>query len=172
MKKTLRLILFLVIQFLSSICIIQTTQCQTTHFSRSYHFAVLQGLHFGTFTVQCPGNCNTLKVEWDGKRSCSGGIILLPAAPVAHPAEFEIWLPFGRNVVITYSQNAILTGKNGETLQLDLGPTDKGEHPVLSSPGNDLTVTIPLKMGGTLHIPANASPGVYTGEFEVSLHQE
>ncbi|MFA5297518.1 MAG: DUF4402 domain-containing protein [Lutibacter sp.] len=138
---------------------------------RSITVQATQALHFGTFALSGGGD-GVVTVGYDGNRSAITNILLSNLSPIAQPAIFEIKLCQGRNVTITYSPTAILTGSNGGTMTLDIGPTEKGasgdEFPV----DNNCNFITILRVGGTLHIPSTSPTGVYTGNFEISFDQE
>lgn len=131
----------------------------------------IQGLNFGTFTIIPPGD-GSVTVDQDGRRSSSGNIVLLPSPPVSHPAIFEVRLIPGRHVTFTYPEKIVLTGSGGEALVLIPGLTDRGDNPMRSVPGGVAETVFQIRLGGTLFIPANITPGLFSGRFEVSLHQE
>ena len=129
-----------------------------------------QDLYFGTLCVTGVGG--TAKLGYDGSRTSTGGITLLPMAPTARPAIFEIKLCSGRNVSISFSPNIILTGDNGGSLILDLGPTERGPSGSSFATTSDCSFITPLRVGGTLHIPGTAIPGIYSGSFDMTFNQE
>ena len=49
-----------------------------------------QSIHFGTLSTF--GSGGTVVVGWDGSRTSTGDIVLIPISPVAQPAIFEIKL--------------------------------------------------------------------------------
>jgi hypothetical protein len=130
-----------------------------------------QAIHFGTFCVT-GGSGGTVTVGYEGSRSSSGSITLLSMAPTARPAIFDIKLCQGRSVNITFAPNAILTGSNGGSLVLDIGPTEKGPNGASFAVNNDCNFITPLRVGGTLHIPGTALPGTYSGSFSITFNQE
>lgn len=91
-------------------------------------------------------------------------------APTAQPAIFEIYHCPGGNISITFDATTTLTGSNGGSLTLDIGPTDKGPNGS-SFTTNDCIIT-PLRVGGTLHIPGTAISGTYTGSFAITVNQQ
>jgi hypothetical protein len=93
-------------------------------------------------------------------------------APIAQPAIFEVKLCQGRNVIITFSATTILTGSNGGSLTLNIGPTEKGISSANFTTNSDCNFVTPLRVGGTLNIPGTAIPGNYTGSFEITFNQE
>jgi len=138
---------------------------------RSLTVTAAQAIHFGTVCVT-GGAGGTVTVGYDGTRSFTGSIALLSAAPIAQPAIFEIKLCQGRNVIITFSATTTLTGSNGGSLTLDIGPTEKGINGAIFATNSDCNFITPLRVGGTLHIPGTALPGTYTGSFDITFNQE
>jgi len=130
-----------------------------------------QSIHFGTLCVT-GGEGGTVTVGYDGNRSSSGSIALLAMAPVAQPAIFEVKLCEGRNIIISFSPNTILTGSKGGTLTLDIGPTEKGITNASFATNSDCNFITPLRVGGTLHVPGTAISGSYTGSFAITFNQE
>jgi len=130
-----------------------------------------QPIHFGTFCVT-GGAGGTVTVGYDGSRTSDGNIVLLPIAPIAQPAIFEIKLCQGRNVIITYETTTTLTGSKGGSLILDIGPTEKGVNNASFTTNSDCNFITPLRVGGTLHVPGIAPSGTYTGSFNITFNQE
>lgn len=135
---------------------------------RSVTIAATQAIDFGRFCVT--GSGGTITLGWDGSRISTGGIALI-SSPTAQPAIFEIKLCQGRNVTITYASTATLTGSNGGTLTLDIGPTEKGVSGSSFPTNGDCNFITPLRVGGTLHIPGTTVPGIYTGSFDITFTQ-
>jgi Domain of unknown function (DUF4402) len=138
---------------------------------RSLTVTATQSIHFGTICVT-GGAGGTVTVGYDGSRSSIGNIALLPAAPASQPAIFEIKLCQGRNVIITFSASTTLSGSNGGSLTLDIGPTEEGVNGSSFSTNSDCNFITPLRVGGTLHIPGAVIPGTYTGSFDITFNQE
>ena len=136
---------------------------------RSITITPTQSINFGTFCVT--GSGGTITVDWQGNRSSTGGIIIL-ASSTAQPAIFEIKLCQGRNVIITFDATTSLTGSNGGSLTLDIGPTEKGINGASFPTISDCNFITPLRVGGTLHVPGTAVPGIYTGVFDITFNQE
>jgi hypothetical protein len=130
-----------------------------------------QAIHFGTFALN-GGAGGTVTVTYDGIRTSTGGIILLPNAPVAQPAIFEIKLCQGRNVIISFDATTVLTGENGGSMILDIGPTEKGINNASFATNSDCNFTTPLRVGGTLHVPGSAISGGYSGNLYITFNQE
>jgi len=130
-----------------------------------------QSIHFGTFISTPAGGSVT--VGFDGSRTSSGGITLLSVPPFAQPAIFEIKLCAGRNVSISFAPTTILTGSNGGTLTLDIGPTEKGPNGSSFPTIGDCNFITPLRVGGTLNVPSGTIfPGIYSGSFDLTFIQE
>jgi hypothetical protein len=136
---------------------------------RSITVIATQALDFGRVCVS--GSGGTVTVGWDGSRTTTGGAVFA-ATPNAQPAIFEIKLCQGRNVIITFTPSTTLTGSNGGSLTVDIGPTEKGGNNAVFSTNNDCNFITPLRVGGTLHIPGTVIPGIYTGGFEMTFNQE
>lgn len=127
-----------------------------------------QSIDFGTFCVTGAG---TITVDYTGSVTTNGGVISVDQSSVT-PAIFEVKLCEGRTVTQDYDYSVWLDGSNGGQLELIIGPTEYGidgaEFPVTSD-CNFITV---IRVGGTLNVPANAVPGVYTSSFPMNFTQE
>lgn len=130
-----------------------------------------QAIHFGTIAVT-GGSGGTVTVGYDGSRSSSGEILLCSVAPISKAAIFEIKLCEGRNVSITFDATTILTGSNGGTLTLNIGPTDRGGGGAIFATNGDCNFITILRVGGTLHIPGTAIAGAYSGSFEITFNYQ
>ncbi len=149
---------------------VNTSYSQPSLPQRSITVTPVQAICFGTLAVNA--SSGTVSVDYSGSRFSSGGVTLLNMSPSAQPAIFEIKLCQGRNVIITYSATITLYGSNGGTLTMDIGPTEKGGYGSIFPTLSDCNFITPLRVGGTLHIPANAVPGNYTGSFTITFNQE
>ena len=130
-----------------------------------------QSINFGTYFVNGTGG-GTVSIGWDGSRTSTGNIVLLNITPFAQPAIFEIKLSQGNTVSFSYFPTGILTGSNGGTLSFDIGPTEKGINGSSFTVNTNSNYLTPFKVGGTLHIPANAIQGTYSGNFDITFQQE
>jgi len=131
----------------------------------------IQPIHFGTICVTGPGG--TVALGYDGQRSSTGNVLLLPVAPIAQPAIFEMKICEGGTFTLTFDATTILTNSNNKsTLAMDIGPTEKGINGASITINSDCINMTPLRVGGTLHIPDLAIPGIYSGSFAVTLNQE
>jgi hypothetical protein len=91
---------------------------------------------------------------------------------MAKAAVYQVKICDGRNVSITFDATTSLSGSNGGSLTLDIGPTEKGGNNASFTSGGDCNFITPLRVGGTLHIPGTAIPGTYSGSFDITLNQE
>jgi hypothetical protein len=138
---------------------------------RTLTVTATQPLHFGTLCVT-GGAGGTVTVGWNGDRSSTGNILLLSRTPSAQPAIFEVKLCQGRLVTITFDPTIILTGSNGGSLILNIGPTEKGISGDHYSTNSDCNFVTLLRVGGTLQVPGNVISGTYTGSFSVTFVQQ
>ena len=130
-----------------------------------------QGIHFGTFCLTGSAG-GTVSIGWNGSRGSTGSIGLLSISPTAHPAVFEIKLCEGRTVNIDFQDEITLSGSNGGTLTLNLGPTEKGVNHSTFFTSSDCNYVTPLRVGGTLTIPGTAISGIYSGSFNITFIQQ
>ena len=165
-KRFLKLLFFTTVLFFT----VSSSFAQPVLPPRTITVTATQPLYFGTICVNGLGG--TVIMGYDGSRTSTGNIALLSMAPTSQPAIFEIKLCQGRNVIITFSPTTILTGSNGGSLTLDIGPTEKGGNNVSFPTNNDCNFITPLRVGGTLHVPGTAIPGIYTGSFDITFNHE
>ncbi|MCX6232787.1 MAG: DUF4402 domain-containing protein [Bacteroidetes bacterium] len=168
--KFLTFLFIVIIQLLS----LQTLRSQPGLPTRSIAIIPTQSISFGAFCLINSGSSGgTVQVDWQGNRLSTGQIFLLNTYPW-HPAIFEIHLCQGRNVVITYSSSTTLTGSNGGSITLNIGPTEKGGNGSSFAVNNDCNFITILRVGGTLIIANNASnpAGYYTGNFSITFNQQ
>jgi hypothetical protein len=138
---------------------------------RNVTVTATQPIHFGTFCVT-GGAGGTVSVGYDGSRTSTGNILLLDLLPAAQPAIFEVKLCQGRNITVIFDATTVLSGSNGGTVTLDIGPTEKGISGSSFSTNSDCNFITPLRVGGTLHVPGTVIPGSYTGTFSITFAQE
>lgn len=139
--------------------------------SRSITVTPTQSIHFGTFCLT-GGAGGTITVGYDGTRTSTGDIALLSQTPTSQPAIFEVKLCEGRNVIISFSPTTTLTGSNGGSFTMDIGPTDKGVNGASFATDSDCNFITPMLVGGKLYVPGTALPGIYTGSFSITFNQE
>lgn len=139
--------------------------------TRTMEVNEIQSLQFGTF-VLTGGTGGSVVVGYDGSRTATGSMALLGIAPYAQPAIFEVKLLQGRNVHIDFSATTTLTGSDGGSLVLHIGPTEQGVSGAYFATNNNRQFTTPLRVGGKLDIPGTAIPGNYTGTFFITFNQE
>jgi len=166
-ERLLKLLFFSIFFFLFS----DYSFAQPVLPQRTLSVTATQGIHFGTFCLT-GGSGGTVTVGYAGERTSTGDILLLSINPTAHPSVFEIKLCEGRNVNITFDATTILNGSPEGTLTLDIGPTEKGPSGSSFSTKSDCNFITPLRIGGTLHVPGSAVPGIYTGSFAITFNQQ
>jgi len=173
MKVLIKNYSFLKLLFLSAVLFfcVSFSSAQPVLPQRAISVTPTQGIHFGTFCLTGSSG-GTITVGYDGSRNKTGDIALFMKAPTAHPAIFEIKLCEGRNVIINFDVTTTLSGSNGGSFTLDLGPTEKGINGASFLTNSDCNFITPLRMGGTLHIPGSAIPGTYTGSFAITFNQQ
>jgi len=172
MKSTLSITSFVKSLFLTSVFILCTncTYSQPQLPQRTLSITPTQSINFGTLCVTGAGGSVT--VDWQGNRSTVGSVVCLPF-PQPQPAIFEIKICAGRNIVITFDPYTILTSsRTGQSLTLDIGPTEKGANGIFFQSNADCNTITPLRVGGTLHVPGNAIPDTYSGSFAITFNQE
>lgn len=167
---TMRLCIYMLI-IVSIMLMCQKAEAQPELPQKALTITATQSIHFGTICLTGPSG-GTVTVNYDGTLSSAGSVVLLPVAPFAQPAIFEVKLCQGRNVTITFSPTTILNGNHGGTLVLDIGPTEKGINGSVFATNNDCNFITPLRVGGTLHVPGNAISGTYTGTFDITFNNE
>lgn len=145
-----------------------TTYAQPDLPQRVITVQATQTIDFGTFYAASSG---TITVNWDGSSSTTGGVVSLSSSTQT-PSIFEIKLCQGRNVTISYDPTITMTGSNGGSLVLDVGPTEKGVSGSTFEVNNDCNFITILRVGGTLNVPFGSIPGVYTGIFTMTFTQE
>jgi hypothetical protein len=160
----------LFIAIIALFCCVSISFAQPDLPQRTLTVTATQAIHFGTLCVG--GSGGTVSVGWDGSRTSTGDVALIPIAPLAQPAIFEVKLCQGRNVIITFSATTTLTGSNGGSLTLHIGPTEKGVSGDNFTTNSDCNFVTPLRVGGTLDIPGLSISGIYTGSFDITFNQE
>ena len=167
-KKIVRLLLMIVLSSTASICFAQPTDTLPPDPGSISVFTV-QDLSFGAFTQGTSGG--TVIISNEGVRSVTGTVVALNFGVSYYQSIFDIDAPEGTIISIMNGPDVELTGSNGGTMNLELGP---------SSPASPFATVVqqPLRtqvsIGGTLTVGNStaAPPGVYTGEFYVTFNQE
>lgn len=121
----------------------------------------VQDLSFGAFSVNSSGGVVT--VANNGSRSAWGGITLLNLGGVCHQAIFDVEATEGFLVTLRAIPDVVLTGSNGGTAILRLGPPNP-QPPFFTSMISPL---ITVNLGGTLTVSSPAPAGTYNGSFDV-----
>lgn len=133
-----------------------------------------QAMHFGDITIVSGSSGGTVTIDQNGMRSATGNVILLNLGNFPRQAIFEFKLCPGRLVSINFPPFINLTGQNGGTIRLDLGPTNYGPSgsTFISNKGCDDIHLI--HVGGTIEVNnISANPGgLYTGSFNITFIQE
>jgi len=133
-----------------------------------------QALHFGDLTVLSNSSGGTVSVDYNGIRSATGSVVLLNMGNAAQQGIFELKICPGRLINITYNNTITLTGSNGGSLLLHVGPANIGASGAtfLSNKGCDDTHYITV--GGTLDVSSVSSnpAGLYTGTFSLTFVQQ
>jgi Domain of unknown function (DUF4402) len=153
-----------------------TLFCYTVTFAQpdlpqqSTALTAAQAICFGKFCVTGASG-GSITVAYDGTRTATGAIVLLPGYPAAEPAIFETKLCPGKNVSINFDAVTTISSSNGTLLKMDIGPTEKGLNGVGFITTTDCNSVTTLRVGGTLHISGKTIPGNYSGIFNISLKQ-
>jgi hypothetical protein len=143
--------------------------------SRTVTVHSTQAINFGSFCLVNNGSSGgTVTVDWMGNRTATGQVMLLNSGPAPQAAIFEINLCQGRLVVINYPVSTILSGNNGGSVKLNIGPTEKGLSGSAFQVNSDCSFITQLRVGGTLIIGSNtANPGGdYSGNFSITFNQQ
>lgn len=159
--------------FITAILILRYTIsfAQSENPQQSITISATQAIHFGSFCIT--GNSGgSITVSYDGNRTSTGDIVLLPSMPEATPAIFEAKFCPGKNVSINYDASISLQGSNGTVLKMDIGPTEKGPNGYTFTTTNDCNAITSLRVGGTLHIPRNSLSGNYSSLFNITFKLE
>lgn len=134
-----------------------------------------QSLNFGSFCLaSINGIGGSVTVDWQGIRTATGDVLLMPLLPMSQPAIFQIQLCQGRNIILEYSPVNILTGSNGGSLTLNLGPSEYGPSGSSFPVSGDCNFITTLRMGGTLVVGdySQNPEGSYSGTFEIICNYE
>jgi len=134
-----------------------------------------QAINFGAFCLVNNGSSGgTVTVDWQGNRTATGQVMLLNSGPAPQAAIFEINLCQGRLVVINYPATTMLTGSNGGSVKMTIGPTEKGPSGSAFQVNTNCNFITQLRVGGTLTINSNsANPaGDYSGNFSITFTQQ
>jgi len=127
-----------------------------------------QNMAFGTFSG---GTGGTITISNTGTRSVTGSVVALNIASNHFQSMFEVEAPIGSIISIMNGPNATLTGSNGGSLILSLGPSNPAStfSSNVQPPGRTI-----INIGGTLTVGnfTASPPGNYTGTFYVTFNQE
>lgn len=128
-----------------------------------------QGLIFGAFFQGVSGG--NVIIYPDGSRSVTGSIVQANLGFHFSPAIFEIDANPGTRISILNGPDVFLTGSNGGSMRLHIGPSNLGAQFITtaSAPGRTQ-----VRIGGTLTVgtPLANPAGSYSGMFSVTFIQE
>lgn len=141
---------------------------------RSGSVAATQMLHFGDLTLTATSSGGSVTVQPDGTRMALGDVILLNIGNVAQQAIFEYKLCPGRRVTLSYPPTVALSGQNGGSILLQVGPTSLGVSGSIFTSNMGCDDTHFIHVGGTIDIGPLVSnpPGLYSGSFNIVFIQE
>ncbi len=128
-----------------------------------------QGLNFGAFVVGSPGG--TISIDpFAGTSTTSLHVFSLSFGSQVHYAIFDVYANPGTLIQILQPQDVPLSGPSGSNVILSINPSNQ------TSTGDKFIVKQnpqPVFVGGTLTLPAGASPaGPYEGQFTLTfIHQ-
>lgn len=128
-----------------------------------------QGLIFGAFFQGITGG--QVIIHPDGSRTVSGSIVQANLGFPFSPAIFEVDANPGTLISIMNGPDVVLSGSNGGTLSLHIGPASTGTPFIATATSPARTL---VRIGGTLTVgspPANPA-GNYSGTFSVTFIQE
>jgi hypothetical protein len=133
-----------------------------------------QVLNFGDMTILSGSSGGTVTVDFNGVRTSTGSVILLNLGNPVQQAIFEVKICPGRMVNVTFPSTTVLSGNNGGTMLLHLGPTSIGGSgsSFISNKGcDDLHF---VRVGGTIDVGAMGTnpAGLYSGTFNLTFVQQ
>lgn len=136
--------------------------------SRTMTIEHVRDIHFGTFYVT--GSGGTVSVNFEGARTCQGGVVLMSSGTAAQSGAFTVRLCPGRNVALSYNPTVTLTsGSNTLTMTIDSIEGVTSNNIYTTSADCDFANLV--RIGGTITVPANAPPGTYQGSFRITFNQ-
>lgn len=133
-----------------------------------------QALNFGDITILSGSSGGTVTVNSNGSRSVTGSVLMINMGNPVQPAIFEVKICPGRMINVTFPTSVVLTGTNGGSMILNLGPTNIGGSgsTFISNKGcNDIHL---IQVGGTLNVGSIGSNpgGLYSGNFSLTFVQQ
>ena len=121
-------------------------------------------LHFGTMSV--PSAATTVTVTPLNVRTAAAGIILLPGSPVSSAASYTVTGPSGGTYQITLPTSATISnGTPAEDMTVNTFTCSEAD---LANAALTAT-TGAFSVGATLNLVISQAPGVYTGNFVVTV---
>lgn len=134
----------------------------------------VQNLSFGDLSILPGSSGGTVTVDYSGNRSSTGSVVLLNLGGVSQQAIYEFKLCPGRLVTITYPPSVKLTGSNGGSMTLRLGPTNLGSSGSSFHTNAGCDNIQRISQGGELEVGSiGANPkGLYTGTISITFNQQ
>ena len=169
-QRLLKLVLITVFGLCSSIAVAQINPTDSLPGDPGgIIISTVQQMHFGAFSNS--GNGGTVSISNTGMRSATGSIIPLNMGVNYMQAMFDLDAPQGCIISIMNGPDAVLTGSNGGTMSMHIGPADPSSPFIVlvAQPAKTR-----LSVGGTLTIGNSVAspPGNYSGTFYILFNQE
>ena len=129
--------------------------------------SIAQHLNFGTFIVT--GSGGSVTVNYNGVRSTINDVYIpsISSSETPTPALFEVTALRGTLITIVNGSPVYLSGSNGDSILLTVGPSSTGTPFVAQGMTTDVFI------GGTLTVGSLTAnrPGSYSGTFSVTFVQ-
>lgn len=165
---------YFIIFLMSAVCVPVFAQSAPDFPQRVATVRSTQALNFGDLTILSGSSGGTVSVDFNGVRSTTGSVVLLNIGNPVQQAIFEVKICPGRMMNVTFPTTTVLTGSNGGSMLLHLGPTSIGGSgsTFISNKGCDDVHLI--RVGGTLDMGAiGTNPaGLYSGTFSLTFVQQ
>lgn len=121
-------------------------------------------LHFGTMSI--PSAATTVTVSPLNVRTAAAGIILLPGTPASSAASYTVTGPSGGFYQITLPASTTITnGTPAADMTVDAFTSSEADPTNVALVGTTGTFSV----GATLNLVISQGPGVYTGDFDVTV---
>ncbi len=123
-----------------------------------------QSLDFGG--IMSPEVDTTVTISTNGVRSNPTGRAIFDPSNTGRNGTFEVFGTSNITFYVTLPSSAILTGSNGGSLTVNNFTATVGSNGLaLDSQGLNT-----FNVGGTLNIPAHATPGTYQGTYDITVY--
>jgi len=171
MKKVLiRMFVLAAIALLPTTMFAQTPTDAAANIIAPISLSKTADLHFGTMSVSATV-AGTCVLYTSGDRDKGGGVVLSPAAPTPSNAAYSVSGQANASFAITLPGSFTVTDAvSSQTMPVDNltarvgGAGADGTTGSLSAAG-----TATFTVGGTLHVAAGQTAGLYEGFFDVSV---